>query len=141
MNKKGEAFITKSMIGMSLFSLCVVFFSVLLASLSTDYGRTVESAYQDNFNSISTDLTAVEQEAQQIQKSSGLDAASTDIAQAQGVLSASEKAADAQTIFMEAISTIRDIVPFNDFVFYTILSIMGIAFFGAIVYIFIGRWI
>jgi hypothetical protein len=82
-----------------------------------------------------------QREAQNIQKNSGVDSASSDIAQVQGVLSASEKAADTQTILMDALNNLRKLVPFDDFVFYTLLTIISIAFLGAVIYIFVGRWI
>lgn len=141
MNRRGEAFLTKAGIAIVLFGMFMGFITIFMSGLATDYGRTIEPAYQDNFNSVNSDLKAIEIEAQQIQKNSGLDSDATDIAQAQGVLSASEKKADSQTIMSDAINTMQDILPFSDFVDNAITLIISVIFLGAIVYIIIGRWI
>lgn len=141
LNKRGEAFITKAGIGIAIFGLLVTFVAVFMGSLSEDYGRTIETQYSNNFNSVNSDLTDLQIESQQIQQSSGIDAGSQDIAQVQGVLSASEKAADSQTIIVDALNTIKEILPFDNFVFVALLSILAIAFIGAIIYIPLGRWV
>ena len=138
--RKGEAFITKAAVGITLLGMFTVFVAVFMSSLSTDYGRTIESQYDNPYADITSDVSAIQVEAQQIQKSSGIDAQSTDLAQAQGVLSAAEKAADTQSILMETLTTFRNILPFDDFVLYSLIAILSIVFLGAIAYIPLGRW-
>lgn len=141
MNKRGEAFLTKAGIAVVLFGMFVGFFTLFMSGLASDYGRTIEDSYQDNFDGINSQVSTIEKEAQEIQKGSGLDSQASDLAQAQGVLSASEKKADTQTILADALNSIRDLLPFDDFIYNAILVILSIVFLGAIVYIFIGRWI
>jgi hypothetical protein len=141
MNKRGEAFLTKAGVGIALMSMFIGLITIFMSGLATDYSRNIESSYQDNFNAITSDLTEIEKEAQQIQKGSGLDSQASDLAQAQGVLSASEKKADSQTILMETINSIRDILPFDDFVYKGLLLILGAIFLSALIYVVLGRWI
>ena len=141
MNKRGEAFFTKVSIGLILFGMFVGFFTLFMSDLASDYGRTIETDYQDKFSGISSDVSAIQIEAQQIQKGSGIDSTATDLAQVQGVLSATEKQADSQTILADVINSIRDILPFHDFIYFALLAIIATIFIGAIIYGVLGRWV
>lgn len=141
MKKRGEAYFTKVTIGLFLFTMFVTFITLFMSGIAGNYDRTIETAYANQYSGTNDQITAIQVEAQQIQKGSGIDSTATDLAQAQGVLSATEKQADTQTILTDVINSIRNLFPFSDFIFFSLLGIIGAITIGAIIYGILGRWV
>lgn len=128
---RGEGFLTQISVGVVLFIMAMTLTFSLMVGFGEDYSRTISQ--DDEFTALSADMMALQIESQDIQKSSGIDAKSSDIAQLQGVLSAGENQANTQTILTKIISEIQSIIPFDSYIVKGLGLILAILFLAAII--------
>lgn len=133
--------ITKATISVTLAVMFITMVLALMVALGADYGRNVDSAYTEQFVDVNTDIQAIQAEAIEIQQGSSIDADSSDIAQLEGVLSASDKTADIQNILKDTLIAIQNILPFGDFILNALLIVLAALMIGGVIYAFLGRWI
>lgn len=131
------AIFTKIGIGVSLFSLFIIFGVGFMVQMGNEYGVTMESIYQNKFST--TEFEDQAYRSAEILDQGGIDAQTTDIAQLQAGISATKTQLNFFGVVKQSLNDLLSIFPFDPAIVATLLVMLVLMSVSGLIYLLFGR--